>query len=243
MGRPHGLSFALRIHYTSWHPCLSPPSGIARWQLHTLHSASHDRASPQGVTKLQEPMKQNAEHSPEKRIDTNPLSKSVRLLMRTQPHSLCAVVSSDASNLPAQQSAPLSALLVSSFNTVTLSPRPYVSFNIKTPSTTLDAIRASRSFTVSGLGQKAVAEAFVTSRAKAKEEWVSLVGAKGEVTGTAGGRWWMRCEYQSEMDMTVGDHVIVVGEVVELGAFVGDNIESEGLIYLDGKYRRIGRET
>ena len=77
----------------------------------------------------------------------NELSTTLRLLMRTLPHSVVVVTSSKAPLL-LDESTPQSyrGMTVSSFTTITLSPTPIISFNVKTPSETLSAIRKSENF-------------------------------------------------------------------------------------------------
>ena len=179
--------------------------------------------------------------------------------MRTHPLALAAVVApSDLSHpgvpLPKDRTVPnpnqQSALLVSSFNTVTLHPTPYISFNIKTPgSQTYQNIRAFGTFTVSGLDDPNTAQAFVETYEdrklnKGREKWRTCLGELGKVKRQWGGRWWIRCKYRAKMCTRVGDHIILVGEVLDVGSDVGDE-ESEqaratGLVYLDGKYRWVG---
>lgn len=180
--------------------------------------------------------------------------------MRTHPHSLSAIVApSDflLSNSPCPKDRPVpdpnqqSALLVSSLNTVTLQPTPYISFNIKTPgSQTYRNIRAFGSFTVSGLDDPETAHAFVEKfegRAlnKGREGWRACVGKEGKVRSGKGGRWWLMCKYREGMSTRVGDHVIVVGEVLDAGSDMEEGRKEQakatGLVYLGGKYRWVGR--
>ena len=75
------------------------------------------------------------------------LSHSVRKAMRSVPHPVAIITSSETLN---EEGASIAhrGLTVSSFNTVTLDPTPIVSFNIKAPSSTYDAIQKSKKFIV-----------------------------------------------------------------------------------------------
>lgn len=147
------------------------------------------------------------------------------------------------------------AMTMSSFTSLTLSPTPLVSFNIATPSRTLDAIAASREFNIHVLAGDAsgaaVADHF--ARGNADGVFATMEGA----TYTAGGRGGrdaapliagegilrvLRCTLLREGAMEglvrVRDHVVVVGEVLGMTAGAGAN--KFGLAYADRRYRRVG---
>jgi len=128
---------------------------------------------------------------------------------------------------------------VSSFNTVTLDPRPFVSFNIKRPSSTYDAICQSGSFTASGIRSVTVTDAFVKSRGviKALEQ---IVGEEGKLKDTKGGTWWMSCRLAKEHCVEVGDHVVVIGEVIDAASYGAEDGKGMGLVYAEGSYRKVG---
>ncbi|EZF33946.1 hypothetical protein H109_00740 [Trichophyton interdigitale MR816] len=73
------------------------------------------------------------------------IQTQVRRLMRLVPHPVAIVTSTDP-NSP--RTAAFRGMTVSSFNTVTLSPKPVISFNVKLPSETYNAIRFSSRFLV-----------------------------------------------------------------------------------------------
>ena len=54
-----------------------------------------------------------------------------------------------------------------------------------------------------------------------------------------GGLWWMQCEWIREMSVQVGDHMIIVGEVLAAGKYRRRN-ERKGLVYLNGNYKVCG---
>ncbi|EFQ98648.1 hypothetical protein MGYG_01670 [Nannizzia gypsea CBS 118893] len=76
--------------------------------------------------------------------ETN-IQTQVRRLMRLVPHPVAIVTSTDP-NSPSN--AAFRGMTVSSFNTVTLNPKPVISFNVKVPSETYNAIRSSSRFLV-----------------------------------------------------------------------------------------------
>lgn len=69
--------------------------------------------------------------------------------MRRVPYPVSIITATDPS-FSADNNKPLShsfrGMTVSSFNTVTLTPEPVISFNVKRPSETLTALRSSRRF-------------------------------------------------------------------------------------------------
>ncbi|WEW57664.1 hypothetical protein PRK78_003131 [Emydomyces testavorans] len=77
-------------------------------------------------------------------IDTN-IQSQVRKLMRLVPHPVAIITSTQPNS---RTGSPFRGMTVSSFNTVTLYPKPIVSFNVKLPSETYDAIRSSQRFLV-----------------------------------------------------------------------------------------------
>jgi len=149
--------------------------------------------------------------------------------MRSIPHPITIILSTSLSSpdTPA-------GLLVSSFNTITLHPTPYVSFNIKLPSSTYSAISSSGTFTASAIWDFTVAKAFVDG------EWERYVGKNGKLKmGLAGGSvWWMRCAWERDKNVEVGDHVLVVGRVLEAVEYTGEK-KFLGGVYVNGQYRRV----
>ena len=193
------------------------------------------------------------------------LADIIRPLMRRQAHGLAAVVApseilKDPHQNPTKSTKTpggKSGLLVSSLNTVTLSPVPYISFNIKVPSTTYNFIRDFGAFMVSGLDDPIAGFALTAKNtAKEREEgnlyWTRLVDGKGRVESNCGGTWWMKCMYHQ--NTRVGDHLIVVAQVLEAGSLRengrdGDSADgtpanqdlADGMVYMDGSYRYVGR--
>lgn len=154
--------------------------------------------------------------------------------MRKIPHSVMVIHS--ANELGENRS-----LLVSSFNTVTLSPTPLVSFNIKLPSRTHSAITSSGIFTASALWNPRAARNFSGHYVK-KHPWVPKIPVEGEYTTyLATNRvWGMRCRLLQDKCVEVGDHMIMVGEVLEYEPPIGDLENKQALLYQDGTYRKPG---
>ncbi|KAF3491831.1 putative oxidoreductase [Arthroderma uncinatum] len=73
------------------------------------------------------------------------IQTQVRRLMRLVPHPVAIVTSTEPNSPP---NSAFRGMTVSSFNTVTLNPTPVISFNVKTPSETYNAIRSSSRFLV-----------------------------------------------------------------------------------------------
>lgn len=172
------------------------------------------------------------------------LSEQIRSIMRLLPHSVVVCTST-------HDQAPR-AMTMSSFTSLTLSPTPLISFNIATPSRTLDAITQSGHFNIhimSGdeLGVQ-VADRFTRGNTDDVFEGLDY-DASGTDAGTPpllrgeGVMYGLRCRLLRDEPtggvMRVRDHVIVVGEVVEM--IPGSCGKEFGLAYADRKYRQVGR--
>lgn len=178
--------------------------------------------------------------------DEDDLSDRVRRLMRPVPHALTVITSYQPGKDPADEPEPR-GLLVSSFNTVTLFPRPYVTFNIKLPSSTWDAIKASGHFTASGIDSPKTATAFTLGQADSGDRAIKRGWAKdwinkdGRLRDHRVAYWWMQCQCSETQSLLVEDHLIAVGEVLEAGEYWGGgsrNMESP-LLYANGGYCRL----
>lgn len=168
---------------------------------------------------------------PPRQFEVDPFAAS-------EEQQLSDVKQNDVDKLPK-----IAGLLVSSFNTVTLTPKPYVSFNIRLPSSTYFAIKTSMEFTASGLKDAQVADAFVKRKSTIEDfhgdnVWHGLADIDGRLKEGKGGTWWMRCRLLEDKCVEVGDHMVVVGKVVESGGYEGG--EGIGLVYAEGAYRKVG---
>lgn len=67
--------------------------------------------------------------------------------------------------------------------------------------------------------------------------WKGFVGEEGMLK-EGGGVWWMKCIWEEGMSVEVGDHVVVVGRVVEAGRYEGGR-GRVGMVWMDGGYGRV----
>jgi flavin reductase (DIM6/NTAB) family NADH-FMN oxidoreductase RutF len=160
--------------------------------------------------------------------------------MRNVPHPV--VVLTAAAPHP-HEDMPL-GIAVSSFNTVTLDP-PTISFNIRHPSQTLDAIRRDNGrFRIHFLSRKPQSariahsftrgnhqETYQERRRLAEMDTSGKIFSKAAHIKDAHVTAAMQCELTQEM--TVGDHIIAVARVSALTA--EEPIEPL-LMYVQGRY-------
>ena len=134
-------------------------------------------------------------------------------------------------------------MLVSSFNTVTLFPDPVVTFNIKLPSSTYSTIEATGHFSV--LAPESVEQAKMYSRGIATG---SSMNAREEISyssdSIAGLRpsstFRLECRWLREKSIVIGDHIVMVGQVLSAHDGSSDTIKRRVLIYSNGQYRYAG---
>lgn len=141
---------------------------------------------------------------------------------------------------------------MSSFTSLTLSPTPVITFNVATPSRTLDAIAASREFNIHVLAGDAdgarVADHFTRGNMDGNVfeglEDVECLVRNGDapLLVGAGVVHVLKCKVLDDVSekglIRVRDHVIVAAEVVE--TVPGEDTKEFGLAYADRKYRQIG---
>lgn len=191
------------------------------------------------------------------------VSEQLRSVMRLLTNPVVVCTSRDTRGLsdndddPSRTPSTPRAMTMSSFTSLSLSPTPLVTFNVATPSRTLDAVRSSGEFNVHVLaGEESgalVAENF--TRGNTDDVFDRLIGAKCKNTTTGGGLeppilegdgvlYVLRCRVAMDQApegglIPVRDHVIVVGEVLEVvpGSRIGDGF---GLAYADRSYRAAG---
>ncbi|KID88282.1 Flavin reductase-like, FMN-binding protein [Metarhizium guizhouense ARSEF 977] len=176
------------------------------------------------------------------------LSEQLRSVFRllTNPIVICTATHNGAPR----------AMTMSSFTSLTLSPTPLVSFNIATPSRTLDAITSSKEFNIHVLAGDesgaAVADHF--TRGNMDGVFDTIEGAtytvdKSQHGGSSapllkgeGVLRVLRCKLLPDGAtgglVRVRDHVIVLGEVVEM--IPGNKTKEFGLAYADRRYRQVG---
>jgi flavin reductase (DIM6/NTAB) family NADH-FMN oxidoreductase RutF len=160
-------------------------------------------------------------------------------------------------------------MTMSSFTSLALTPTPVVSFNIATPSRTFDAVEATRRFNVHILADDVsgarIADWLAKGNAGGKKVFEGLAeececqvveGTRADeppVLKGAGVLYVLRCRVLDEPAqglVKVRDHVIVLGEVMEIldsGVEGGESQgkrrhrhEQFGLLYADRRYRQLG---
>lgn len=186
---------------------------------------------------------------------------NTRLLMRRVPHPVAVITSSMPRHTPPES---FHGMTVSSFNTVCLEPKVVVSFNVKQPSATYDAIQASGQFNVhliNSTGQgAAIAELFATGRGREAfkndeqrndDDEVTpstlstseLVEGEPDLLRTNSVMFTLQCKLLDQT-VNVADHVIVLGTVLTYRlpppVRVSDK-PSLGICYVNRRYRRPGR--
>ncbi|CVK97037.1 uncharacterized protein FMAN_11280 [Fusarium mangiferae] len=173
-----------------------------------------------------------------------PLSEQLRSIMRLLPHSVVVCTSNQPGDGPR-------AMTMSSFTSLTLAPTPLVTFNIATPSRTLDAIRASGGFNVhilSGDERGANVASHFTKGNFGGNAFKGLEYTQKDdeapIIREDGVMFALRCRVLQDAPegglLRVRDHVIVVGEVVEMVRVGEEEDEDFGLVYADRKYREVG---
>ena len=129
-------------------------------------------------------------------------------------------------------------LLVSSFNTVTLRPKPLVSFNIKLPSSTYNAIATSGKFNATAIWSTETAESYIK---RMHSESLQDQGLDSQSQSSAsvlsGGLFKFDCEWLKEKSTEVGDHVIMVGRVLRYQPGHTTSESKSPLIYVNGRYQ------
>lgn len=192
----------------------------------------------------------------------------MRQLMRRIPHPVVVITAASPGLAPTTTSleSTFRGMTVSSFNTVTLSPTPLVSFNVRVPSATHAALASSRGFLVHLLSASRagarIADAFTRGNTadgrafrylvtgEGSEDDVQVLVGRGTqeaplIAGT-GVMQVLRCNLVEGKEIEVGDHRILVAEVVGIVPVPGVKRKGEGesdtmgLIYGEGRYRNNG---
>ena len=146
--------------------------------------------------------------------------------MRTFPHALAVVTSKTPWGVTR-------GLVVSSFSTVTIHPMPYVTFNIKLPSATYDAIARSRRFTVTAIWSAETAKAY----ANPDKQNPVPVEESDPRSVEVGGLFSMDCIWDRARSPKVRDHVIMLGRVEDYRPGRPQNISKSPLLYVNGDYQ------
>ncbi|MFJ3928310.1 flavin reductase family protein [Streptomyces sp. NPDC090022] len=131
------------------------------------------------------------------------------------------------------------AITVNSLTSVSLDP-PLVSLSFRQDSEFFAELMKSRVVGISILGAEGegTARAFARRRPERDQSLAELPSEPGEATGTLlfEAAAWMECRYRDHI--VAGDHVMVIGEVVGLGA----RESQTPLIFLQGGFHRFELE-
>jgi len=170
------------------------------------------------------------------------LADSVKRLMRHVPHPVAVITATDISVSPEGGPNGWRGATVSSFNTVTLSPTPVVSFNIRKISSTFNAMRSSGLFNVHLLSEAAestdIASKFASGNASSpfhdeEGEIESFADLTDPVRSARSSRlppilqsrdekgqlmvpFRLHCRFMGDKIVDIGDHVVLFGEVVQI---------------------------
>ncbi|KAH6641392.1 flavin reductase like domain-containing protein [Chaetomium tenue] len=275
-----------RVYCYPEHPPRSPRTRRCFHSTPQTHRDRHPRTFH--LTDPQPPSIHSHSSSPA----SPPLPEQFRSVMRLLTHPVVVCTSThpppptptpnppNSPNPPPPPQGTPRGMTMSSFTSLALAPTPVVSFNIATPSRTLDAVAASGRFNIHVLADDAagarVADWFTGGNAEGRGAFERLVGKKGEegegeggmvvVGGGAGGGgssggsseeapvlkgegvlYVLRCRLLDDEPtkglVKVRDHVIVLGEVLEIVEGPGVQREREerfGLLYADRRYRQLG---
>lgn len=161
--------------------------------------------------------------------------EELRSVMRNFATGVCVV--STYTDAPAGRVH--NALTVNSLTSLSLDP-PLVSISIRLESSFLDELMESGVWAVSVLddGGEDLARIFARPEPERRASLRSLPTEPGSATGAVilDGTAWLECRYHQHV--VTGDHVLVIGEVVGLGA---DHSRSS-LVFLHGGFHPFARE-
>ncbi|CAK43927.1 hypothetical protein AnigIFM60653_000157 [Aspergillus niger] len=210
-------------------PSIGPALRFGQLQSRTVTKVAAAARNPQSDLK-------GARHA---NTDVASLSDQVRLLMRRVPYPVAIITATDP-NGPADKA--FRGMTVSSFNTVTLSPEPVISFNVRRPSETLSALQLSKRFLVHLLAPRQATATLARDFSKGNHN-LSLLEGKSEYefvahehslsgnetsgrplpllrrkqdatsTGSEDFPFVLECQLHPQ-SIQVQDHTIVVGTVV-----------------------------
>ncbi|TGO59670.1 hypothetical protein BCON_0042g00380 [Botryotinia convoluta] len=205
--------------------------------------------------------------APNKSPELNQLALDVRQVMRHVPHSVVILTTPNIHLNSGEPSIAAAAMTLSSFTTLTLSPDPIITFNIKRPSRTLDALKVLYPAGSAPSSAKDKPDRWFhihilegnTSGAQLANHFsrggpmlledrklVYSPGVVSDVT-TRGIRQTFQCEILRNPEnsgfIDVGDHTLIFGKVMRIGfgeeaeKVKGRKKEWRGLCYMQGKYQ------
>ena len=196
-------------------------------------------------------------------------TEDVKLALRTLTHPVVLITSAvRRDETPIDRGLKFSrGVTVSSFNTITLTPKPIISFNLRIPSRTWDALVDSNLLCVHILSASpegaAVAHAFTQPYGRPSEpfERLSQNGAfiatsflkssllmRPPLVARDGVLCYINAKLMREKCVEAGDHVVVVAEVTRVRFPWDENgelwrsalEEADGLAYARREYRGVG---
>ena len=134
---------------------------------------------------------------------------------------------------------------MSSFTSLTLYPTPLVTFNIRFPSRTLDALRATETFCIHIIRGDETGAQLASRFTQGNEGDAAAQGVRWKegVLDEDGVEFVLKCQLARGEGLPNGgvvvvrDHVLVVAEVKEV-TVVGEG--GSALAYSDRQYRRVG---
>ncbi|KAJ5640699.1 hypothetical protein N7528_000324 [Penicillium herquei] len=152
---------------------------------HSIQSSRHissnaTASKPEGAPTTPK-TQQNPSSAPNTQSRISPassISEHVRLLMRRVPYPVAIITSTDPSG--PHDTSSFRGMTVSSFNTVTLSPHPVISFNVRRPSETLNALLASRRFLVHLLAPSAATATLARDFSKGNTTLAGMLSGHGD---------------------------------------------------------------
>ena len=83
-----------------------------------------------------------------------------------------------------------------------------------------------------------MAEAFAKGHGVGRA-WEHMIGEEGRLKDEKAGTWWMQCKIAEKHCVEVGDHTVLIGEVLDAANY-SSGAENHGMIYLAGAYRGVG---
>ena len=218
-------SFHLFVHIMILEPCTAAKDGLAHANL---------------VRRVID-----CKESPRKELPE--LGEKVRKAMQRVPHAVAVVTpsSSDRDGPPATDNqSPLDlGLIISSFNTVTLEPDPVVSFNVKLPSRTYEAIlQCGGYFEISPLWEQ-LATRFINAPKAPMFDKNGQRNSKSLLPSYSrlhrGRMFGLKCQLLERKTVNIEDHLILVGKVIKLIDGRGPNVAKRALVHRLQTYGRV----
>lgn len=182
--------------------------------------------------------------------------------MRHVPYPVTIITATDTSESPDKGPARWRGATVSSFNTVALYPHPVVTFNIKRPSSTLDAIQATGHFNAHLFSYSREAKRIATKFTKgnagspfhdkdgnlesfaldAERQANDLPPLLFSETNSEVrmNPFRFQCRLLEDKSVEIGDHVVLFGEVSRvIWGEKGLESSAQCMVYVNGRYKAV----